>query len=229
MKIVKTVLLLLFVLGFQVISIAQSKPKQFWLFWTHSQKLNDHFDVLADVQSRSEGNLQQVNTLLLRTALNYHLNDQHSMAFGYAYKGDWLEDNEHEYEHRIYQQYQYEFKVKRIEFQLRGRFEQRFLHDSSKKFALRARGFVAAQFPIYANEDFSSGIFAGLQNEMFLNVLNRRNVNNHFFDQNRPYASLGYRFNKKIESTLDYGLMADQAEEKNAFVNVFRISLTTSF
>lgn len=228
MKIKKTITLLVFIGGFQISCFAQSSTHQYWLFWTHSQKLNNHFDILADVQSRSEENFQQVNTLLLRTALNYHLNDQHSIAFGYAYKGDWLE-NEYEYEHRIYQQYQYEFKIKRIELQLRGRFEQRFLHDSSTKFALRARGFVAAQFPIYANEDFSSGLFAGFQNEIFLNVLNRQNVNNHFFDQNRPYVSLGYRFNKKIESTLDYGLMADQAEEKNTFVNVFRVALTTSF
>lgn len=229
MKIIKIAFLLFFIGGFQVICVAQSKPKQFWLFLTHSQKLNNHLDILADVQSRSEENLQQVNTLLLRTALNYHLNNQHSIALGYAYKGDWHEDNEYEYEHRIYQQYQYEFKIKRIELQLRGRFEQRFLHTSITKFALRARGFVAAQFPIYANEDFSSGMFVGLQNEIFLNVMNRQNVNNHFFDQNRPYASLGYRFNKKIEGAIDYGLMADQAEEKNTFVDVFRISLTTSF
>ncbi|WP_316809496.1 DUF2490 domain-containing protein [Pedobacter agri] len=228
MKIKKIVMLLLMVGALHTLSFAQSKPKQFWLFLTHSQKINDQFELLADAQSRSEENLNQVNTLLLRTALAYHFNDQHSFALGYAYKGDWL-DNEYEYEHRIYQQYQYEFKIRRIEIQLRGRFEQRFLQDSGTHLALRARGFVAAQFPLYANKDFSSGLFAGLQNEVFLNVLNRQYANSHVFDQNRPYVSIGYRFSKKIESSFDYGLMADQSEEKNTFTNVFRIAITTSF
>ncbi|MET0571346.1 MAG: DUF2490 domain-containing protein [Pedobacter agri] len=229
MKIKKTVLLLFVAGAFQSFSFAQSGPKQFWLFVTHTQKINDRFNILADVQSRSEQNLNQINTLLLRTALAYNINDQHSIALGYAYKGDWPDGEEYEYEHRIYQQYQYEFKIKRIEVQLRGRFEQRFLQDSGTHLAMRARGFAAVQFPIYADEDFTTGLFAGLQNELFLNVLNRQYANGHLFDQNRPYVSIGYRFSEKIETSFDYGLMADQGEEQNTFNNVFRISLTTNF
>lgn len=225
----KKILLFIFIVGYSASAIAQEGSRQSWLFWTHTQKLSPKYSILADAQTRSDFPFQKFNTLLLRTALAFNMNDAHSLALGYAYKRDWMERQTDQYEHRIYQQYRYEFKVKQMEFEFRVRLEERFLNDNTTLFAMRSRGFIAAQFPIYTNNQFKSGLFAGIQNEIFFNILNKENVNNHFFDQNRPYISLGYRFSKKVETSIDYGLMADQGEQNFQYANVFRLSLTTEF
>ncbi|WP_231426940.1 DUF2490 domain-containing protein [Pedobacter sp. Leaf250] len=229
MKIKKVVLLIIAVFALQTLAFAQDKTKQYWFFWSHGQQLNEKFDLLFDAQGRSEEKLGQFQTLLLRSALAYNFDKFHSLAIGYAYKGESMEDEAYTYEHRIYQQYQYEFKIKRIEFQLRGRLEERFLQESGNAFSMRTRGFVSAVFPLIADQEFTSGLYAGLQNELFLNILNQKEVNGHLFDQNRPYVSLGYRFSKKVETTFDYGLIADQAYQKRTLISVFRISLNTQF
>ncbi len=41
-------------------------------------------------------------------------------------------------------------------------------------------------------------------NEIFLNIQNKEKLNNNFFDQNRPYAGIGYRITRKIETELGY-------------------------
>lgn len=207
----------------------QSNAKEYWFFWTHTQKINEKFGLLLDGQTRSQQSLKQLNTLLLRGAIAYNLKDKSSIALGYAYKGDFEKNKLTGYEHRIFQQYLSDFKIKKVEVQVRGRFEQRFLVDSETKFSLRARGFISLQVPILANTDFSTGLFACIQNELFLNVLNKQDVNNHIFDQNRPYLSLGYRFSKKIETAFDYGLMTSQDYTQKETISVFRLSLTSEF
>ncbi len=52
--------------------------------------------------------------------------------------------------------------------------------------------------------EFSKGWYAGIQNEVFLNAQNKENINDSFFDQNRVYAGLGYRFSKKIDLEAGY-------------------------
>ncbi|WP_421943129.1 DUF2490 domain-containing protein [Pedobacter sp.] len=213
----------------QEIALGQSHANEYWLFWTHTQKINERFGLLLDAQTRSQQSLKQLNTLLLRGAIAYNFKNKSSFALGYAYKSDFEDNKRTEYEHRIFQQYLRDFKIKKVEVQIRGRLEQRFLTEVATNFALRARGFVSLQIPVLANEDFSSGLFTGIQNELFLNVLNKQNVNDHIFDQNRPYISLGYRFSKKIETAFDYGLMTSQDYNQKEVSSVFRISLTSDF
>lgn len=214
----------------QISVLAQSN--QSWIFISHTQKISDKFDVLADIQTRSNMTLKPVSTLLLRGALAYNLNQHHSLALGYAYKGDW-EDAEpsdtYMVENRIYQQYQADFAFSRIDFTLRGRFEQRFVKEQKTEFSMRARAFISVAVPLIANDDFSKGLYAGIQDEIFLNVYKKNNVNNHFLDQNRPYVSLGYRFSKTLDTSFDYGLFTDQGPDNAEMINVYRISVTTSF
>jgi len=213
----------------QQTAIGQSNAKEYWFFWTHTQKINERFGLLLDAQTRSQESLKELNTLLLRGAIAYNLKDKSSFALGYAYKSDFEQHEQTGYEHRIFQQYLRDFKIKKVEVNIRGRFEQRFLIESETKFSFRLRGFVSLQVPILANTDFSSGLFAGIQNELFCNILNKQDVNNHIFDQNRPYVSLGYRFNKKIETAFDYGLITTQDYDQKEVSSVFRLSLTSNF
>ncbi|TWR25793.1 DUF2490 domain-containing protein [Mucilaginibacter pallidiroseus] len=204
-----------------------------WFFLSHTQKVSEKFDIRADVQTRSADKYDYFGTLLLRGALSYNLSKVHSVALGYAYKGDWLhEDGRKTYspENRIYQQYLYDFKAGKTELNLRGRLEQRFVKEDGKvSFSQRARIFISAQIPLIANADFSKGVYTGVQNEIFLNVQNKANVNNSVFDQNRVFGSLGYRWSKKIDTEFGYMYWYQKEMDQNTKTNVWQLMVTTSF
>ena len=205
-----------------------------WLFISHIQKVSEKFDVLADFQLRSSDQLSDFSALLFRTALNYNINKKHAVALGYAFLGK-REENEMEVkvfnpEHRIYEQYLFNFNTKRTEWTLRFRLEQRFINQEKQTdFSQRARGFLAAQIPLIANADFSKGIYTGIQNELFLTVQNKNKVNGRMFDQNRSFASLGYRWSKKIDTEFGYLFWSQKDDEGYAKTNVWQLMITTSF
>ena len=202
-----------------------------WFFLSHTQKLNQKFDLLADVQLRSTEHITYFSTLLLRTALNYNLNKHQSVALGYAHKGDWeTEDGRKHYspEHRIYQQYLHNFKLERMELMLRGRLEQRFVKKDSYQFSQRARLLLSAQIPLIADKDFTHGIYANLQDEVFLNVQNRENVNGSVLDQNRPYISAGYRLSKKMDIEFGYTRWLQREETGDRTAHVMQLMITTN-
>ncbi|MDY0904500.1 DUF2490 domain-containing protein [Pedobacter sp. CFBP9032] len=205
-----------------------------WLFISHTQKVSEKFDVLADFQLRSSDQLNDFSALLFRTALNYNINKKHAVAVGYAFLGK-REENEMEVkvfnpEHRIYEQYLFNFNTKRTEWTLRFRLEQRFINQENQTdFSQRARGFLAAQIPLIANADFSKGVYTGIQNELFLTVQNKNKVNGRMFDQNRSFASLGYRWSKKIDTEFGYLFWSQKDDEGYAKTNVWQLMITTSF
>ena len=211
---------------------AQYTENQGWVFLTHTQKLDKKLDLLFDAQTRTANRYVYMNTLLLRGGLNYHLNDEQAFAFGFAYKADRDKTGdifEYTNEQRIYEQYQLTFGIKRVEMMLRARLEQRWIRESSTNFSQRARIFISTQIPLFANEDFSKGIYTGIQNEIFLNVTNKRHTNEQVFDQNRAFASAGYRWSKSIDTELGY-MFWYQPEKDNTFKRgVIQLQITTSF
>jgi hypothetical protein len=203
-----------------------------WLFLSHTQEISKKFDILADVQLRTTDRLTYFSALLLRTALNYKINKNQGLALGYAHKGDWeVEEGEKHYvpEHRIYQQYLHNLKVERMELMFRTRLEQRFVKAEWYQFSQRARVLLSAQIPLVANQDFTRGIYANLQDEVFLNVQNKGNVNGSFLDQNRPYASAGYRFSKKLDMELGYTHWLQREDTGDETTGVVQLMVTTSF
>jgi len=214
----------------QITSFAQGNGA--WFFLSHTQNISKKFDILADVQLRSTAHMSNLSALLLRAALNYKFNKEQSVALGYAHKGDWeMEDGSRRYmpEHRIYQQYLHQIKLERMEIMIRGRWEQRFVKTESYRFSQRARLLLSAQIPLFANEEFSRGIYANLQDEVFLNVQNKENVNGRFLDQNRPYASAGYRFSKHIDLEFGYTRWLQREDTGDQTTGVMQLMLTTNF
>ncbi len=212
---------------------AQITETQGWFFLSHTQTLNKKFDLLADVQTRSANQFNYLTTLLLRGALSYNLNTKQSVALGYAYKGDWEKDDipatVYSHENRIYEQYIYEFKIRRAEMMFRTRLEQRWLHEDATSFSQRGRLFLSAQIPLIADTAFKKGPYLGVQNELFLNVQNRASVNNSVFDQNRVLTSLGYRFGKKMDAELGYQFWYQKEMDASFRRNVIQLMLTTHF
>ncbi len=211
---------------------AQKTETEGWLFLTHTQKISEHFDVLFDVQTRTADQFDYANTLLLRTALSYKFNKKHSLAWGYAYKDDRQKvdiDYEFTHENRIFQQYLYQFKLSRTEMQVRGRLEQRWIKEVGTDFSQRARLFISAQIPLFPDTAFTRGVYAVIQNEVFLNVTNKHYVNNSAFDQNRTFLSFGYRWSKAIDSEIGYMYWYQKNSDETHIRNVIQLQITTSF
>jgi hypothetical protein len=71
-------------------------------------------------------------------------------------------------------------------------------------FSQRLRYFVRGIFPLASGSKFEKGMFVSLQDEIMVNISGASSVNDKFFDQNRAYASLGYRLSKKADIELGY-------------------------
>jgi len=215
-----------------ITAYAQTNETQGWFFITHQQKLSSKFDLLADAQLRTANKFYYLNTLLLRSALSYNFNKKHSAALGYAYKGDWeheLEGTAYTLENRIYQQYLYNFKIHRTELSARARLEQRWIKEESTRFSQRARAFISAQIPLVADTGFTHGLYAGIQNELFLNVQHKERVNHSLFDQNRSFVSVGYRWSKKIDTELGYMHWFQKEMDGDFRRNILQLMITTKF
>ena len=195
------------------------------------QKLSKKFEALADVQVRSADKFVHFETLLLRGGLGYKLNDNHSVALGYTYKGDWTKEegnSMYNSENRMYEQYLFNTNIKKTPFTFRFRQEQRFIKDTDNyQFSQRSRVFLSFQFPLAANADFSKGLYSTVQNELFVNTQHKERVNNSFFDQNRPFISIGYRWNKKIDTEIGYMYWLQRETEGNVSTNVYQLMITT--
>lgn len=99
-------------------------------------------------------------------------------------------------EHRIYQQFIKKQMFREVSFQHRFRFEQRFFEDDLK---LRLRYFLSVNIPLNRKQIGDKTLYLSGYNEIFLNS------ENTFFDRNRLYGGLGYRFSKFVRT--EVGLM----------------------
>jgi hypothetical protein len=211
---------------FSHVTNAQRFDNRAWLYFSHTNKLFSKFSLFSEAQLRMAEQLKYATATLWRGGIHYSFTKKHSAGIGYTYKGD-REYNDtkggYDYvnENRLYEQYQVEIKWGRTEFQTRARLEQRFVkEDGRRRFSQRGRLLLSVQIPISANTDFSRGWYTVLQNEIFVNVQHKEQVNNSVFDQNRLYASYGYRFNKQVDVEAGYFLWlqkADALEWRNVY------------
>lgn len=226
----KLITLLLSLTGYN--GYAQLTETQGWFFLSHTQAITKKLDLLADAQIRSANEFDYLNTLLLRGAINYNFNNKHAVALGYAYKRDWEHETQGTIitrENRMYEQYLFNFKHHRNEFTLRARLEQRWIKEDGVSFSQRSRTFISAQIPLIADTGFTKGLFTGIQNELFLNVQHKDRVNKHLFDQNRSYISIGYRWNKKVDTEIGYQYWYQKEMENDYRRNVIQVMVTTNF
>ncbi|HMU45132.1 MAG TPA: DUF2490 domain-containing protein [Chitinophagaceae bacterium] len=186
-----------------------------WVASFHSFKTGKQTSIHADVQMRSSDKIKELQTLLLRSGLNFHLNKKITVTTGYAFiRNRKLLANQvaHTPEHRIWQQFLYSHKIKTIRLSHRFRIEQRFISRTrvsgnpvgEKGYANRFRYFTRNILPFQNAATFDKGIFAALQNEVFLNFGNTDDVNGKIFDQNRLYGAIGYRISPKHDLEIGY-------------------------
>ncbi|MBC7936173.1 MAG: DUF2490 domain-containing protein [Rhizobacter sp.] len=209
-----------------------SAQKQFsgWLATFNTFKTGKKTSIHSDIQWRSADDLQYTQSLILRTGLNYHLNKKTTITGGYAFIHNYRNTggvDGYVPEHRIWEQFLYHHKWNKVNISHRFRLEQRFigktvvdnnrLKNDGSLYANRFRYFIRNVWPLNHQPTFTRGMFAALQNELFFNFGNKRNVNGKTFDQNRLYTAVGHRFNKSFD--IEAGYMNQYVNGRTVDVN----------
>jgi hypothetical protein len=214
----KKLLLLLFLqITASVFFVSAQTTFTGWLASFNTFKTGKKTSIHTDIQLRSTDDIKQVQTLLIRPGLNVHLNKYLTVTAGYAFitnKRVAGTASGFMPEHRIWEQLLINHKLKTVFLNHRFRLEQRFIaksivvNDELEKdgsaYANRFRYFIRSVVPFTKQPVFKKGLFAALQNEVFLNFGNKATVNNETFDQNRLYMAIGYRLNARFDLETGY-------------------------
>ena len=188
-----------------------------WFASFNTIKLKHKLSFYYDVQLRSTNQVQHVQALLLRPGLNYNVSKNKILTAGYAFiHGLRTASGLTGYfpEHRIWEQFTVSHNVAFFPLAHRFRLEQRFLSKTvaannelqkdGYAYANRFRYFFRSVIPFSGEKQFTQGAFGAVQNEVFLNIGDKSNVNGKTFDQNRAYLALGYRCSKKFDVEAGY-------------------------
>ncbi|MBO9563733.1 MAG: DUF2490 domain-containing protein [Niastella sp.] len=214
-----------------------------WFASFNTFKINTRFSIHGEVQLRSTDQLDHLQTLLLRTGLNYHVNSRLMITAGYGYipnRRVLAGIAGYAPESRIFEQLQYTHPLalgqSKGTLAHRLRIEQRFIPKSyiqnnefkndGNVYSNRVRYFIRNIMPLHAWSDKGTAPFLALQNEVFVNVGDKSGVNGEFFDQNRAYIAFGYRFHKKFDAELGYMNQYVNGRDK-AFTNNHIVQVAT--
>ena len=229
------VIIALFAMNFKTLAqtVVQNSG---WLFLMNTTKFNDKWGMHFDFQVRSQDEWNGVRNLLIRPGITYYLNKNSDVTLGYLLTPTYnkpaglpsfiLNEN------RIWEQYIYKHKISAVNISHRFRLEQRFIGRNSADdlFSQRARYFVRFIVPLKKGEEtFNEGFFAALQNEVFLNIQNKNQLNRSVFDQNRAYAAAGYRFSKKADLEAGYMNQSVNGLTNNTSNHIIQLALYTRF
>ncbi len=177
-----------------------------------------------------------IKNILIRPGLTYYINPKSNATVGYAYVGSFnrLPDPAKNTltESRIWEQYIYNLKItKAVSLQSRFRLEQRFIERQTDNiFAQRLRYFARLVVPLTKQKTaFSKGMFAAVQDEIFLNIQNKDKLNGSVFDQNRAYGAIGYRFSSKFDVEAGYLNQYSNGALNDVSNNVMQLAFYTRF
>jgi len=206
------------IIGFSCFASLRAQPGfGGWLATFNTVKTGKKTSIHSDFQLRSTDDIRQVQTLLLRAGLNYHMHANLTLTAGYAFIPNRREigtTSGYLAEHRIWEQLIIGHKLNSMAVSHRFRLEQRFiptatvisnqLEKDGSVYANRLRYFIRNILPLKKGGKTSSYFFAALQNEVFLNIGNTSPVNGALFDQNRFYIAVGRRLSTKADLEIGY-------------------------
>ncbi|WP_344853152.1 DUF2490 domain-containing protein [Pedobacter jeongneungensis] len=206
-----------------------------WFMFLNNTKFNDKWGLQFDFQVRSADDWGYVRNTLVRPAVQYFINDKSNVALGYLWQTTTTEvagaADLTLHEHRIFEQYIYNHKISSVFASHRFRVEQRFIGRTGEDvFSQRFRYFFRLIKPLQKTQPtFTKGPFVALQNEVFLNLQNKSEINNSVFDQNRAYLAVGYRFSKKFDLEAGYMNQASHGLTHNTINNIIQLAVYTRF
>ncbi|AYA38345.1 DUF2490 domain-containing protein [Hymenobacter oligotrophus] len=185
-----------------------------WYTNTTTLRFAERWSGHLEYQFRRDNFITDWQQSLLRTGLNYQVNDKLTLRAGYA----WIETfNYGDYplqaagfrfpEHRLYQMATLQNPVGSVEVSHRFMLEQRWVGrilrtpEGARSFdewvhSNRLRYMARVQRPLGTPGPGGRGPYAAVYDEIFLGF--GRNVNENVFDQNRLGLLVGYRFSPKF-------------------------------
>lgn len=231
-----TLLLITLLCTISTTLLAQTiKQSTGWLFLMNNTKINDNWGAYMDIQLRSADQFDHVRNLMFRPGVTYYINKKSEATLGYLLNETYNTSSSGIgtlTEHRIWEQYIYKHKVNTANFSHRFRLEQRFIERANNEdlFAQRFRYFFRIILPLQKDkQNFDKGPFAALQNEVFLNVQHKNELNGYVFDQNRAYLAAGYRFGPKLDIELGYMNQSSKGASRNTMNNITQLAVYTRF
>jgi hypothetical protein len=180
-----------------------------WLTNTTTVRLHERWSLHVEYQFRRDNYLADWQQSLLRTGINYHLNDKVTLRVGYAWietmpYGDFpIQAAGRQFtEHRLYQVATVQNPLGRLGLSHRFMSEQRWvtrynLSTSGRApeetvFQNRLRYMARLQMPLTKPTMGDRTVYAAAYDEIFLGF--GENVSENVFDQNRLALLLGYQF-----------------------------------
>ncbi|TSE11197.1 DUF2490 domain-containing protein [Aquimarina algiphila] len=169
-----------------------------WYMYFGTNRISNNFSIHSEAQFRFYEVTSTFNQLLLRTGLNYHINDKAIATLGYGFIStdgtfEDIPDEENSNEHRIFEQFILKNSVGKFKFEHRYRLEQRFISTQNDDFTEhRARYRLQLTYPI--NEQW----FLNVYDEVFINL------QEPIFGQNRLYGAVGYNVKSNFSIQLGY-------------------------
>lgn len=173
-----------------------------WLIYFGNKQINEKWNLHHEVQYRNFNFIGDTEQLLLRAGLGYNLSENNNnllLGYGFIYSEPYIgntDDKRNFNEHRIYQQFITRQNFSNLSLQHRYRIEQRFIEE---EFKLRLRYFLGLNYYLSQKDTMDNTFYLSMYNEVFINT------KGNYFDRNRLYGGLGYRFSKTIRSEI--GLM----------------------
>lgn len=188
-----------------------------WLQTLNTISINKKWSLHLEYQWRRTEGLKNWQQSLLRIGANYKINDNVTAHLGYGWietfaYGDYpLANNGTFPEHRIYEQLNLRQPANKFLFTHRFRIEQRWLgrvkagtagnREIEEWFFLhRFRYQFRTQYPFYSKGD--KQLYGAAADEIFIGA--GKNLGVNIFDQNRIFALLGYKLNKKLSIEAGY-------------------------
>lgn len=230
------ILLITFLCTASTTLLAQTiKQHSGWLFLLNNTKINEKWGAYMDIQLRSSDQFEEVRNLLIRPGVTYYINPRNEATLGYLYNQTYAISGTgpgNLTEHRIWEQYILKHKLIGANFSHRFRLEQRFIErlHADNLFTQRFRYFFRFMLPLQKNKSsFEKGPFAALQNEVFLNLQHKNELNGYVFDQNRAYIAAGYRFGPQLDVELGYMNQSSKGIIRNTMNNITQLALYTRF
>ena len=205
-----------------------------WEGYYNTINFNKKWSLLNDAQIRTRDWTNQWSQILVRSGLNYKINNHLSLTTGFAFFKNSQYNNKELFlknEWRPWQEFSYQIKAGKINCSQRLRTEQRFLQQivnnektNDYQYIFRLRYRFEFQIPLNENRFVILAANEVLVNPAYLN-------NNLFFDQNRTIGGLNWRIN--FNSAIQFQCIKIYQWHSNTSLlddqNVFRINYIQQF
>lgn len=191
-----------------------------WISHWGDHRISQHWSFHTEAHIRRADMGANWQQLLIRPAVNYHLNDQVMFTLGYSYYYNYpygaYPINYGNWEHHLFQQVQLSQAIGRVRLAYRFRMEERLMAKltpspadvsegvfDSYVYQSRFRTRVWLTIPLGKHEKVEPGAFsANLYDEVFLNFGDSQRLD--YINQNRLSGLLGYQASKPLNVMLGY-------------------------